>query len=431
MSTVIGTHSRQQLSLPVEVLLQILESLDGEDRVATLLHCAITSRTVLHCARSSLYGFVTLTGYTVPKARLLSRTLNEDPSLGALVKSLVITRTRRVENASPVESLITSGLLPFHLLTNLRDLTIARVLLKSPQDLIEIFGVLPHLERFACDLVYAGKRSSLEGPVDPSTTQAFLGPLLPLLKHIEVSSGEWDHASIAQNLLEERDGAQAGRKLEAIHALAPGVGGVLAWVPVICAARAQLHTLIANVTDAGPYDLQVRAPPWALALADQHAGGHHAYLLDAISQCSSLRFLHLHHIPATFPFGASSDFLSLLDGLLGRRPAPLPALEHLTLNMVDREGCMVSVTDESRHRLAESLLDKRRYPAFRALTLRVQPQKWVYHTDTWSSNMSETVLNALEDALVERWRAAFDALGRNPDVRLDVTMERPRPRPQI
>ncbi|KAI0628337.1 hypothetical protein C8Q77DRAFT_1149883 [Trametes polyzona] len=420
MSIDTDTHS----CVHIEIAYHILESVEGADRVSTLCRCALAGRALLPCARASLYGYITLTGSTVPKARLLSRTLNEDPSLGALMKSLTIVYSEPVANESPSASYITSDLLPFQRLSELRELTIASVVLMLPQDLVEIVGMLPRLEQLVCDILFIGRHAP-STEANPAPAGAVLTPFLPVLRRIKLGCVRWDYAILAHKLLE--DGDRAVRELEAIHALAPGVEGLLAWVPVIRAARAQLHTLTASVANLGPQDTSVRVPPWALMLAERHGGGHQAYLLDAIAQCSGLRFLHLHHLPpdSSECFHATSDFLSLLNSLLERRPAPLPVLEHLTLTMVHktiRKGRMTAVSGEPCRRLGENLMDKERYPAFRALTLRIQTPIRVF---AWapSPRSGQTSTNTLKEALLRQWRTTFADFERDPAVVLDVTVE--------
>ncbi|KAI0628338.1 hypothetical protein C8Q77DRAFT_474477 [Trametes polyzona] len=366
-STTMHDNRSTTQPMPIDLIFHIIDDLSGDQ--SSLSKCALTSSAIFPRARAGLYRSISLT--SLSNARLLCRTLDEDPSLGALVESLAIVDSdcQHAEEPRPWHFCITPELLPFHHLTSLCDFSIAPgVSLGSPRDLVEIASQLA------------------PEPVPPNGSLCHVA-----FKRIKVTSYNWDHRILAAKLLQG------------------------------------LHTLAVSVIDPDPSDVPIHVSRWTLELANRHEGGHKAYLWDTIARCSHLRFLHLHHTPPSSPFRASSDFMSLLNTLLERHPVPFPALQHLSMRMVDRDGGMVYVPQESSRRLAESLLDKLWYPSFSALTLRVQPQRWSYGLREWSSmRMGVAAIEALARAsrLVERWGLAFEAFQQHPFVRLEIIVER-------
>lgn len=119
---------------------------------------------------------------------------------------------------------------------------------------------------------------------------------------------------------------------------------------------------------------------------------------------------------------SSDGFFERVCELFERVPEPFPAFEHLKLTLVNRDRQMCSVTDALCTRLAGSLLDRRPYPTFRMLTIRVQRQTWrVYRglPSLWQSVYLDSKID-LDDGLVESCRAAFCHFDWDRDVVLDV-----------
>ncbi|KAI0363794.1 hypothetical protein BV20DRAFT_975195, partial [Pilatotrama ljubarskyi] len=370
--------------LPLEIIYHIIGLL--EDDVSTLQHCALSNKAMLSCARANLYRNIRFIGYAYRQLQLLSRTLQAEHTLGSLVRSL------RISGVSPfgdrgiyTDFFLTPDVLPFHLLSQLRELNLHGMQFCHIDDLVAIVGALPALERLVCDaliddmlpllpLEQVGQRifqrsNGLEQPwPDPAQ--------LPRLKELVIKNGQhrWEHWTLSKRLLMVHPVALQG--LQLIDVSVGCVAEAAAWVPVIRAASLRLHSLSITMADRYYRHAEPLLPPDIL----RQYSSDHAYIVDNVAHCSALRFLRLKSRPDLFaPPEAPQppSFLEPLCEAFEGRPPLFPAFEHLELWMVDREGRTVSVTDELAARLASSLLDSQRYPHFRRLSVRIRPQSWL------------------------------------------------------
>ncbi|KAI0350760.1 hypothetical protein OH77DRAFT_1001993 [Trametes cingulata] len=411
------------IQLPLEIIYHVIDNMD--DDLPTLRQCALTNKALLACARANLYRHITLNGYAYEKAQLLSRTLRAEPTLGSLIRSLRISRLIYPDGIAH-DVYLTPDLLPFHLLNELREFTLHWMQLQRVDELITIVAALPRLERFVCDtlvdespaplpLEYAAMRAlEAENVLRRPTADP---ALFPRLKELVIKHGPWSHLILAQKLLLTHRTVVEG--LHLIDISFGGTGEALAWVPVIRAAGPRLQSLSISMTDRSARHTEQALP---LDLLEQYKSDH-AYVLDNLSHCSTLRSLRLKYHPHAFASLDASpppEFLESLCETFERHPPPFPLLEHLELWMVDRDGLTVSVTAELIARLARSLLDRRRYAHFSRLSVRIQPQYWVSHLQVWSTRYNEG--RAARQAMVERWRATFAAFERVPGVVLDVDL---------
>lgn len=113
------------------------------------------------------------------------------------------------------------------------------------------------------------------------------------------------------------------------------------------------------------------------------------------------------------------DFPDALCTLLERRPAPLPALAHLTFELYDCASIADVFSRASCTRLAGSLLDASRYPQFSLLAVRVHPPA---DFERWSWPGAEDLRREcmMRDELYAWAREAFAAFEGVPGVVLEV-----------
>ncbi|KAL1940925.1 hypothetical protein VTO73DRAFT_7561 [Trametes versicolor] len=425
-----SNSSTKKVVLPLDILLYILDCVDGDDP-SSLYNCALAGHALLPHTRICLYRSITLMGQgrAIANARTLSCTLTDHPALGSLVRSLTISRFTASDADEIDDAVISPRVLPWNLFISLRTLSLEWVQLMNTESLVVVISMLPRLERLVCYMVWDELRSSRlrldppsDHPLDSDGMQFIPDPSqFPTIREIVVKLGGWSHSVLVDRLLQ--DGGRSLLGLQMINVSFEGAAQVLPWISVIHAARTSLSAISVSTGDRA-HALTETVPQWAVARADQHPS-YHAYTLNTIAQCPALRFLHLRFRPDTFLQDPPSEgFFELLCALFERRPPPFPVFEHLKLKMVDRAGRLMSITDELCARLAGSLLDRQRYSAFRRLTLRVEPQVWNDHHELWSSRFAAFQLDELRDALVTRWRAAFAAFDRAPGVVLDVDVYR-------
>ncbi|KAI0628339.1 hypothetical protein C8Q77DRAFT_474470 [Trametes polyzona] len=292
-------------------------------------------------------------------------------------------------------------------------------------DLLLVLAMLPRLKQFTCHGLteFSATRwspsAALPTGTDPDPP---LPTEFPLLEEVTVRHAMWDHPTVLAERLLENDGEKA-RNLGDLTVSLEMPGHAHPWVPVIRVASARLRSLtitMKDVTKRNPHE-RPRIPRWALEPAKQYSSWHE-YVLDAVAQCPGLHFLFLQYLPNTRArHGAHSDYLRILADFFSRRPPPLSTIAHLKLGMVDRREHMVSVTDEQCSRLAMSLTDRHRYPAFRKLSVLVMVQVWEEHQEMWSVfRTSKEEVERMRDPLVARWRSAFFLFEGGEDVELDV-----------
>ncbi|KAI0653078.1 hypothetical protein C8Q70DRAFT_653074 [Cubamyces menziesii] len=406
-------------TLPLDVFFHITEEL--EDDPTALRHIALTNRSLLSCARPSLYSSITLSDTRgLLRAERLSRTIRAEPKLGELIKSL---RISELMCQAPYDSGYfygvppTPDLLPFHLLPNLITLDLHSLALRQgPQgidDLVAIVGALPRLETLLCDTL---AQNVHHGPEEPGM---HLGPPWhPVLREIVVKDGSWSHWTFATQLL--RSHPRSIERLERVTVSFPDrlSADGLAWIPLIRTAGPRLCVVRISITDTSMRVRHGRAGSSMITELDAYRNDH-TYVMDNLSQCPALQILQLkyHPDPSTSTGTAQSDGpIEALCEVLERPSPPWPRLERLELWLVDQDGAMVAMSDELCARLSGALIDKTRYAQFNTLVLRVQSQRWN------ERNWYTTALSSEPDrlAVVERWKRVFSAIEREPDVVLDV-----------
>ncbi|KAI0325068.1 hypothetical protein GY45DRAFT_1375041 [Cubamyces sp. BRFM 1775] len=412
-------------AVPTETIHDILDLLT-DDR-ATRCSCAATSRAFLSRAREHLYRDIVLEGHAIERVTSLNDALDSNSALAPLVKTLSLSRFAAVTfhhetRGSPV--VLVPDLLPFHRLTCLRALILEEIYLHRPDDLVRIVGQLPQLERLVCDKLIVRSVDAFRPPDEMAVTARpqSMPASFPTLKEFVVRHGTWDHAVVAESFMRDYQGSV--ESLESVEISFGGTADALPWAPILRAAGVRLRTVVMSMADHSPTHEGAHA-----ASASSHLfalppefPNYHTYLLDNLAHCRSLQSILLKHHPHyTSIFALQSlSFLEALCATLERRPSPFPALEHLELWSIDRDGCTVSVSPELSARLARSLLDRETYPAFRRLTVRVLSQFWVYDPDLWPRADTGKRVNALKDGLVRRWREAFNAFEEAPAVTLEV-----------
>ncbi|KAI0653092.1 hypothetical protein C8Q70DRAFT_1038849 [Cubamyces menziesii] len=417
--------------LPLDVFYQIAEMLEGDS--FTLRRLALTSRAFLPCARSLLYKNIAIVARSSDAWRLdlLSRTFRANPQLGALVKSLKLVRLgvhhlTAYANDRKVWSL-TSDFLPFYHLRNLHTLNMQRVMLiRGIDDLIAILGFLPSLKKLVCDdLVQDGQEpmEPLPHPL-PAPHVPLKPPPFPVLHELVITDGPWSHWAFARRLLLNHRGSVA--QLESIIVSLRDPTEALWWVPIIRTAGHRLRTVSMSIADTSLRLRYTIRGQNAMPVIGTYPNDH-AYVFDNLSHCHALRALHLKYRPDETVLASADRPIEELCEVLERSPTPWPYLERLELWMADREGAMVSLSDQQCTRLASVLTDRARFPHFSALVLRILLELWSPHDKTWSARPSESQPDGT--ATVERWKRAFKALERAPGVVLDVAiLQFPYPR---
>lgn len=242
--------------VPLDVILHIFDLLSGDDSsTGTLYNCALTGQELHIYARASLYRSITLAD-SVPalaKARKLSQTLNANPPLGALVRTLTLSQITLGNGNALGDGRFSrprlADLLPWHLLCELRGLTLDLVRLRTGDSLVAVISVLPRLKMLNCRHFWDRSRwrwplpvTFTESPdpildIDPPDSARF-----PTIKTIAIYYKDWTHTTLVERLLQ--DDGWAVRAMQVINlAFAYGSACTLLWVPVIHAAAAQLRSI--------------------------------------------------------------------------------------------------------------------------------------------------------------------------------------------
>ncbi|KAI0773034.1 hypothetical protein BD413DRAFT_310533 [Trametes elegans] len=441
-------------SLPVEILCKIMTLIDR----SALYNCALSARVFLPPARDSLYRNISLELDPVPEASdLLSRTLLADPALGALVTTLELSSTRHEEYpflisiAEPVP-LLRAGLLPFPLLTGLRTLTLRCFAMYAcrAHDLLAILGMLPQLVRLECSSfphwAYDARMCPAPLRLGPpgSTREPMAHQPLPRIQELVLHNVTSAHAELVRGFMASAQDALG--RLSTLD-ISRHEFFALAWLPVIHAAASSLHFLGLPIPDYdsehpqrdtlfvtrstieryGTYTLKCNATCSAASSTTNHvrglarAGNLHSYVLHNIPDCGALRHLRLEHCPdQVFRALHPAHLLLGICELFERRPVPFPALNHLELWLVDRTRLVEPVPTDVISRLADVLLDRTKYPRFRAITVRVQLQIWVEYFD---ARVVQAEGEDLARQVSARWRALFGAFDDVPGVVLDVRFQ--------
>ncbi|KAH9884494.1 hypothetical protein C8Q73DRAFT_796204 [Cubamyces lactineus] len=405
-------------TLPLDVFFHIAEELE-DDRTA-LRHIALTNRSLLSCARCSLYSSITLSGTRgLLRAERLSRTLRAEPKLGALVKSLRISRLMRQDRYDSGYSYgvpLTPDLLPFHLLPNLITLNLHSLpLKKGPQgfvDLVTVAGSLPRLEALLCDDVM----QDVPEPESDMHMHLGVGPSrLPVLRELVVKDGAWAHWTLAMYLLLNH--RSSIDQLERITVSFPSRASAdgLAWIPLIRTAGPHLRVVNIAITDASVRVRHGRACSSTIKAELDAYRNDHLYVMDNLSRLPALQTLQLKYYPdpslQTGPAQSDGPIEALCEVLEHPSP-PWPRLERLELWLVDQDGTMAALSDALCTRLARVITDKTRYPRFATLALRVSAQCWNASAAVWYMTPMSSKPERL--AVVERWKRAFGAVEREP-----------------
>lgn len=442
------------MALPLDVVYYIVEMLGDDPQ--TLRHIALTSRSLLNCARYGLYGSITLSDTTFHQAELLSSTLRADPKLGALVRSLKCSSSFPHDQSGThlhQKPSLTLEMIPFHLLLNLRSLELHSIELRhGVEGFVAIIGSLPRMERLVCDTLV----QSFLGPTEvylprphseSPTSSPLPPPRFPTLRELVIKHGSWAHGTFANWLLQSN--SESLDTLESITISFGSTAQALLWVPVIRAAWPRLRHVSISTADRS-VRLNGLEVSYLLPEADAYRkfaptrmvrylirpvrsgsltllANDHAYVIDNLSRCPALQTIHLKHHPDVFAFTETTPSDGPIEALceaLERRPPPWPSLQRLELWLLERQGTMVALSDELCARLARVLTDKMRFPHFGTLVLRIQTQVRLGPVNAqraWSSRSPSSQLD--REAVVARWKRAFDAVERDhPGVVLDVAM---------
>ncbi|KAI9064995.1 hypothetical protein FKP32DRAFT_536483 [Trametes sanguinea] len=411
-------------SFPVEIIRQIIDGL--EDDTHALLNCALVNPAFLACSRKVLYKNIVLAGIALSKAWLLSRTLTADPTIAALVRALRISDLRLSPTfdafvPSGENAYLTSDLLPFWCLSELRTLQLLSVDCRATSDVVLILRSLPRLERLQCEDL------SDVVPSESATFTRAQGPgltadedTLPILKELVVKHGLWKYAELAEELAGDYPTIISNlRVLDFSFGL---TAQAFRWVPIIRAAGPHLQSVSVSVTDrVSRMNLPTLGILPSFADADAYDNDH-AYVLDNIAHCSSLETLCLKYHPpmyGTHDEAPPDEVARVLCDVLERKQVPWPAIRRLELWLPDREGQGPFIPRELCAVLARAILNKERYPRFNELVLRIRHQRWVERVSMWSSSMP---LRQDRTEIVGRWKTALSAFEDINSITLDVDL---------
>ena len=144
-------------------------------------------------------------------------------------------------------------------------------------------------------------------------------------------------------------------------------------------------------------------------------------MLTALRSLPNLASLCLRYRPdpmAADPSMGTHQFLDILCEFFESSEVPLPALESLTLQMVDHALRSTPAADCCT-RLAHALVNSSRYPDFGHLGVTIQPHIWTnlaggvwYRTRLTDERRQE---------LMEMWRDAFEAFEGRSGVTFEVS----------
>ncbi|KAH9939679.1 uncharacterized protein BXZ73DRAFT_99295 [Epithele typhae] len=137
-------------------------------------------------------------------------------------------------------------------------------------------------------------------------------------------------------------------------------------------------------------------------------------LFGLLRLCSGLRYLGLRHQPHNREQTMEGTLLQSLCELLESDPPLRFTLENLMLLVVERNGVIVGVTYSLVDRLAKVLLDRRRFPAFKRLTVWLDGQIWMEWYSSWILTGNVAVMQERAKTL----RDAFEAFGDHVEVKL-------------
>ncbi|TFK84757.1 hypothetical protein K466DRAFT_601742 [Polyporus arcularius HHB13444] len=389
-------------ALPLELLNHVVDYLDGDN--LSLQNCALTCHALLWRARGHLFREISLRGMLSQRfARLADANLR----IALLVRSVKIYD---IELWTLPEKM-----LRFSLLANLRSLIFYRATFEFLDSLFQILDALPALEYLACHDMTAGQFSDYLGydtdggghlsGLRPPTPDP--RPFCPKLRTLVVKHGYVDQDAFARRFME----LGVSEHLESLDVSFGATDRHLHWIPVVRAARGTLQHLSMSVSEE-------RISHTLRAL--QQYDDPYTFVGNALAGCAVLTSLCLKHRPEASPREVEPlHFLKAFCELFERPEVPLPALEQLTLGMVDRDGQMVSAEPHVCTRLARALLSRTRYPRFRAIVVGVQSQSYARYNRTWRTR---GLVGEQKQELLDRWRAAFADFEGHSGVSLDVNL---------
>ncbi|KAI0350753.1 hypothetical protein OH77DRAFT_1524617 [Trametes cingulata] len=402
------------VKLPLDVLQDIFEYLDGDS--SALSNCALAGRPLLPIARSSLYRAITLSGDYIRTAELLSLTLKAEPTLGTLVKSLTISQYTLKHTSAP-HLAMHSARLPFDRMSELRSLTLRRVRIQDGHDLASIVASLRGLETLTIHYCIG---FGFGPPPTSASSENQDVKQFPALQELSIREGLWGYGHFAETLLSRY--SAIFERLQVLDVTMHGTPAIV-WVPAIRIAGEHVRSVSMDMVDRSSRQSAANLEPTLEAEISGYKSDH-AYFLEYLLSCSSLQTLRLKYRPnMVWDETESAEFLEAICSVLERHPPPFPALEHLELGMVDRQGRMVGAAQAHLARLAKTLLDSHRYPHFRRLTLRVR-QQYQQHDEPFAfwQELRDPITDKAEE-IGKRWRQAFRAFAEAPSVELDVVVQ--------
>ncbi|KAH9846322.1 hypothetical protein C2E23DRAFT_853438 [Lenzites betulinus] len=401
--------------LTPDVLYNIMDVL-SDDR-PTVYACALSAKAFLPGARANLYRDIKLSRDALQKAKLLSRTLAADPALGSLVRSLHMSRvystpeTRKIYLALP-------DVLPFHYFTELRSLSLHLLEIFYFEDIVAVLALLPQLKYLECYMIHWHSNVPAVVHTAPGTgahAQDAEHPSFPSLENIAIKHGTWAANKFAERLLARQQSVSSLRDIDVSFGRVADLA--LAWVPVIRKSGACVQSVSISLTNRSTHHATKPLSPADRALYPSD----YAYALDNIAHCPSLRTLTLKYFPGRQVEYTSPGILEALCDTLARgRTAPWPALEHLIIFMLDREGRAVAPPPAACTRLAALLSSRARFPRLVALTVQIRLEA---QNGNRGSHDPQVVR--------ERWRALFGEYGRADSAAIQLNVQvllMPRPR---
>ncbi|KAI9064994.1 hypothetical protein FKP32DRAFT_536559 [Trametes sanguinea] len=224
--------------VPLDVMEEILDHLTEDP--SALCNCALADSSLCFSARTRLYRHITLTGRAASKMHLLARSLEENPTLGASIKTLTADHLRS-DSCSLLKDM------PFHRLSQLRTLRLRWLRVNSPDEILSVLGILPTLERLECDMLVADTND----PDPHGRHMSFpnlAGVALPTLKCLVLRPGAWCDGLFAKRLLDCH--RRSVDYLEAIDiSFGENAPETLPWIAVIQAAASSLRSVVISTAD--------------------------------------------------------------------------------------------------------------------------------------------------------------------------------------
>ncbi|OSC97287.1 hypothetical protein PYCCODRAFT_1440379 [Trametes coccinea BRFM310] len=202
-------------------------------------------------------------------------------------------------------------------------------------------------------------------------------------------------------------------------------GETVLWAPIIRAAGRHLQSVSVSMVDrASRQSYSFSLPSESFAEADEYENDH-AYILDNMANCSSLKSVSLKYLPhllGNYDSPPSDGFVRALRDVLEREQVTWPALQRLHLQLPDREGQEPFVTAELGNDLARALLNRKRYPHFKRLIVRIVHESWHEDSPRWLPTASVKITPWDRAVIVRRWKTALSAFEGIAGITLDVDL---------